>query len=1283
MADISSNLLYYYKFDTQDLSGTTLKNWATGAYDALCSSTSIISNSNFYIGSSALNLDGTNYISKNAVTCFSSNFAVSFWISSLLNQPISVNSRRVFEYNTGTSGWFACIITNNVLRIYSNSSISSSGNANNVSCTININSGIWQHYIISYTSATKVLNIYINGKLNLTSTLTYAINTQSSSTLYIGTDYTNTYNFIGTIDDFRIYNYAITSLADINYLLYYPNYKKYTNSTSSSTLLTNFNSNFYDVNNQNIIFDYEPRSIIPGTILLLLGDPTNPISNKGNYTNTVTFSSTNQSIFNSNSSSLYVVDSSAGSISIVNLFSGTINFIQNPSSIEVENRYNISTGISSIAFDTTNTYYYVANGSYVQQMNYATNLFIKNINTDALTTIKYCITDSNNIIYISHNTGIKKINLSGTIPATSTTILTTTIGMSQMANSPVYPNELYAIDISNTKIYVINTVSNAKYELTLPASFINSTAILTSLCFDSFGNLYVSTSKGTYAIYMIPNYILNTYSVNRTLTTTEIVIYAGIGGTTLGTTGYTGDGSTCYNALFKNISNIMMDGGNNMYICDSSNASIRKIINKIVTTNFLNTITDEMGMQSQYDISTLYSPTYSFTTNQISNYCIGDITTFIDADIKASNYNVINNANLVLYYRFNSMDVSGVNLANYSTGYPLYDASLSAVGLVNSNDYVIDNSAFNNIASGNIKINNSVLTANSWPTTNGLSVAFWVKSNSGYSSNSSARFLDFGNSASPTYSFFVSPSGTDLCGNIVLTYGAIKGGAASVYYTDYAINNNIWHHVCISLTYNTSVNSIHNVYIDGSLYYTGTGVYPTTTTYTSCYIGKSNFVADPSFNGSIDDFRLYNRILSAAEVSSLYNLGTNTVSLVDLRSGAIPVLTVSNVMSDYTISNDSTPIRNGVYTIGASSTGGPTLRGMYAFDSSNATYHESSGTRYTNGVYNTTVSTSFSNNTSILGEWSQIKLPYMLKLTSYTVINNPSFASVSIKSYVLAGSTDDVTWDYIDYVDMGSNPVLSFTVDLNTYTNGNGWTWTYQNLAQKYYNYFRFIGISMSSGSTKYRLAGLNLFGIGKYITNVPITTEYTSFEYNSIPILTANTTVISGYTPSNLNGTYIASASSQYGASYPAYNAFDYDVGTFWHSASGLYTSSVYTGNVSTTVINSTSSTINILGEWIQIQLPYALSLSGYYMLPRSSSFYTQFPKSWYLVGSNNGSTWYAIDFTSAYTPTTMNYSSDFGNSYANYNYYSYFRIIIVTTNSAGVTSINQIQLWGKAILF
>ena len=37
------------------------------------------------------------------------------------------------------------------------------------------------------------------------------------------------------------------------------------------------------------------------------------------------------------------------------------------------------------------------------------------------------------------------------------------------------------------------------------------------------------------------------------------------------------------------------------------------------------------------------------------------------------------------------------------------------------------------------------------------------------------------------------------------------------------------------------------------------------------WIGRSAFVADPYFAGLIDDFRIYNRALSAAEISTLFS----------------------------------------------------------------------------------------------------------------------------------------------------------------------------------------------------------------------------------------------------------------------------------------------------------------------------------------------------------------------------------------------------------------------------
>lgn len=85
--------------------------------------------------------------------------------------------------------------------------------------------------------------------------------------------------------------------------------------------------------------------------------------------------------------------------------------------------------------------------------------------------------------------------------------------------------------------------------------------------------------------------------------------------------------------------------------------------------------------------------------------------------------------------------------------------------------------------------------------------------------------------------------------------------------------------------------------------------------------------------------------------------------------------------------------------------------------------------------------------------------------------------------------------------------------------------------------------------------------------------------------------------------------------------------------------------------------------------------------MLPRTNFYKYQFPKQLYLVGSNDGSNWYVIDYQSYTTITYQTYSS--GNSYGNKNYYTYFRIIVLNITGPGNTTttgttISKIQLSG-----
>jgi hypothetical protein len=115
-------------------------------------------------------------------------------------------------------------------------------------------------------------------------------------------------------------------------------------------------------------------------------------------------------------------------------------------------------------------------------------------------------------------------------------------------------------------------------------------------------------------------------------------------------------------------------------------------------------------------------------------------------------------------------------------------------------------------------------------------------------------------------------------------FGSGSGGAVYVGYktggvshttetTARVLSNNVWAHVCS--VYNASVIAI---YIDGTLRtdaFTGS----TFSTSDANYIGKRGSGGTTgSWYGSLDDIRIYNRALSASEVSQLYTSGNTTVN---------------------------------------------------------------------------------------------------------------------------------------------------------------------------------------------------------------------------------------------------------------------------------------------------------------------------------------------------------------------------------------------------------------------
>jgi hypothetical protein len=180
-----------------------------------------------------------------------------------------------------------------------------------------------------------------------------------------------------------------------------------------------------------------------------------------------------------------------------------------------------------------------------------------------------------------------------------------------------------------------------------------------------------------------------------------------------------------------------------------------------------------------------------------------------------------------------------------------------------------------------------------------------------------------------------------------------------------------------------------------------------------------------------------------------------------------------------------------------------------------------------------------------------------------------------------------------------------------------------------------------------------------------PLTTKFNS-----------NTITISGNNDelAYQNGSYTTSSSSFYDGNWEAYKAFINGQDGFpsWLSGnSNQYSGSdgVYNGSTST-VANATS----LLGEWVQIVLPYGLSLISY-QLSSKNSYYLGV--SWYILGSNDGTTWTLLDTrTNPFTYWTSMASDTIVTFDAVSNIkYNTFRMVVSSTGPstvAGVTGLN-----------
>jgi hypothetical protein len=137
-----------------------------------------------------------------------------------------------------------------------------------------------------------------------------------------------------------------------------------------------------------------------------------------------------------------------------------------------------------------------------------------------------------------------------------------------------------------------------------------------------------------------------------------------------------------------------------------------------------------------------------------------------------------------------------------------------------------------------------------------------------------------------TYQFYAKPTGRIV----------FQRNSSTPINFNAGIVTDTWYHVAV--TFNTTYGTV--LYLDGSVVDTDSDTSITNENNVITKIGANSWTAHNFFNGTIDDVRIYNRVLSASEVLDLYNYNT-TDNTPPYTSGHNPARNAVNVPVDSNI----------------------------------------------------------------------------------------------------------------------------------------------------------------------------------------------------------------------------------------------------------------------------------------------------------------------------------------------------------------------------------------------
>src|SRR5210317_765018 len=399
--------------------------------------------------------------------------------------------------------------------------------------------------------------------------------------------------------------------------------------------------------------------------------------------------------------------------------------------------------------------------------------------------------------------------------------------------------------------------------------------------------------------------------------------------------------------------------------------------------------------------------------------------------------------------------------------------------------------------------------------------------------------------------------------------------------------------------------------------YSNVGIGTTTPLYKLDVAGTAN-VGAITMNSNV-----YAPNLQVAQVAS--NLVTWNSATGDLMDSGGLISNKFAVVSEQppsAVTGDTTTIQgHGKYVVEVSSTANSANAKHQAFDKNSTGSAWLSAANYdANGDHTNSAVTL----NSIQGEYIKLTLPYKTTLRHFTLAcRNSSSATLQFPTdFTLLASNDGSSWTSLYSLSGGDTPSLA---QVSTYI---------VNAASSYKTYAIVVekispnsGPSLQGGFSEWRLFTESFSVDGGIVTTTAASGLDVGYTEHPVEAMANPIHYVEGH------GTYEANASSFEQWFNPTYGSpFDYVIGNnMWESSVNWSSSNVYNNTNWTTDVGGTRH----YGEWLQLKIPYAITLAYTDVYPRTNHA-ERSPGAGIILGSNDGENWYKLTEFSGKTYTT-----------------------------------------------